>query len=288
MGFQSQNKEGDSVMSEFKYISEATGETFELDGDLNFAQTALSVRGSKSDYELGYRSIESESMPARSASLEITFLDLDEADRFVSIIDADAEQNIPGKLVADAWEQRAALRGFDPSDLTPTKLKASTECCLLDGVWRKPKLVHMLPNSGDSQGTKRYAYEYPYKYASEYGSRNIEVMSKKSVAFQMCIFGPAKNPTIRIADNLYKINVAIPNGGYLLLDARDCSATLVSANGYKDDVYSSCARGQGEGCGEYAWERIPPGASSVSWDDTFGFDLTIFEERSAPPFGRQS
>lgn len=23
----------------------------------------------------------------------------------------------------------------------------------------------------------------------------------------------------------------------------------------------------------------------VSWDDTFGFDLTIFEERSAPPFG---
>lgn len=272
-------------MGRFKYVSEATGETFELDGNLNFAQTALSVRGSKSDYELGYRSIESESMPARSASLEITFLNLNEADRLVSIIDADRERNIPGRLIADKWEQRAALRGLDPSELTPSKLKASTECCLLDGVWRKPRLLHMLPNSGDSEGTKRYTYQYPYRYASEYGSRSITVLSKKSVAFLMCIFGFVRNPTIRIARNVYTVNVTIPKGGYLLLDGRDCSATLVTADGVKSDVYALCVRGQGEGCGTYAWERIPAGSSPVSWDDTFGFDLTIFEERSAPPFG---
>lgn len=79
-------------------------------------------------------------MPARSALLEITFLNLNEADRLVSIIDADRERNIPGRLIADKWEQRAALRGLDPSELTPSKLKASTECCLFDGVWRKPRL----------------------------------------------------------------------------------------------------------------------------------------------------
>lgn len=274
-------------MGRLRYISEATGEVFELDGDLNFAQTALSIRGSKSDYELGYRSIESESTPARMASLEITFLDLDEADRLVSIIDAEVEHNVPGKLIADEWEQRTALRGFDASELTPIQLKASVDCCLLDGIWRKPKVLHMLPGSGDSQGTKRYEYAYPYRYGSESGSKSIAVSSKKSVAFMMCIFGPVKNPTIRIANNVYKVNVVVSSGGYLLLDARDCSAMLVSADGERRDVYSSCVRGQGEGCGEYAWERIPTGSSLVSWDDAFGFDLTIYEERSAPPFGRR-
>lgn len=272
-------------MGRLKYISGASGETFELDGELSFAQTALGIRGSESDYELGFRDIESESMPARKATLDVTFLDLDEADRLVSIKDADRALKAPGTIVADGWEQRAYLGNFIPNELTTFTLKASVGCDLLDGCWRKGRLLHMFPNSGDMEGTKRYPYKYPYRYASEYGARSVTVNTKKPIAFLMCIFGFVRNPSIRIANNTYKANVTVPKGGYLLIDARDSSATLVAADGLRTDVYNSCVRGQGEGSGEYAWEKIPAGTSFARWDDTFGFDLTLFEESSAPPFG---
>ncbi len=272
-------------MGKLIYRCGASNNEIELDGPLVFAGTALGIRNSKITYALGYRSVQSFSRPARAGTVDISFTDLKEADRIVRLIDADIAAEKPGVFVADGWEQRGYIACIDPNELTPQMLTAQAECLLLDGSWVKPRLFHLFPSSGDATGTKRYAYRYPYRYASEYGVRAVTVDSLISVAFKMCIFGYVRNPTIRIANNVYRCNVTVPDGGYLLIDSRDSSALLVGRNGERSNVYSSCERGTGEGCGNYAWERIPPGTSLASWNDTFGFDLTLFEEISAPPFG---
>lgn len=272
-------------MGSLVYECGATNASIELDGPLTYAGTAIGLRGSKIAYTLGYRSVQSVSRPAREASVTATFLDKSEADRMVRLMDADIAAKTPGTFVADGWEQRGYLACLEPTDLTETTLTAQLECLLLDGVWMKPKLLHLFPSSGDATGTKRYAYRRPYRYASEYGVRPITVDSLTPVAFKMVIFGYARKPNIRIGSNVYRYDVTVPEGGYLLVDSRDCSATLVGRSGEKSNVYSSCERGTGEGCGSYAWERIPSGTSFASWNDTFGFDLTVFEEISAPPFG---
>lgn len=271
-------------MSRFAYIC-SSGIEIELDGPITFAGTALGIRGSKTTYTLGYRSVQSFSRPARSGTVDATFTDLSEADRLVRLMDADIATKTPGTFVADGWEQRGYIACLNPTDLTPQMLTAQLECLLLDGVWMKPKLMHLFPSSGDATGTKRYAYKYPYRYASEYGVRAITVDSLTPAAFKMCIFGYVRNPIIRIADNVYRFDITVPQGGYLIVDSRDSTATLVGRNGEKTNAYSSCERGTGEGCGTYAWQRIPSGTSFAYWNDTFGFDLTVFEEISAPPIG---
>ncbi len=272
-------------MGDLLYKCGATGAVVELDGPITFAGTALGIRASKLTYALGYRSIQSVSRPARSGTIEADFTDLEDADRLVRLIDADVAARTPGTFVAKGWEQRGFLACLEPTDLTPSHLTARLECLLLDGVWVKPKLVHLFPSSGDATGTKCYPYRYAYRYASEYGVRSVTVDSLIPVAFRMCIFGYVRSPRIRIADNVYHFDVTVPEGGYLLVDSRDSSAVLVGRAGDRTNVYGQCERGTGEGCGSYAWERIPPGSSLVSWSDGFGFDLTVFEEISTPPFG---
>lgn len=272
-------------MGRLSYICGSTGDTFDLDGEISYAGTALGLRGSRITYTLGYRSLLTMSNPARSVTIDVYFDSKDDADRLVSLVDADTLNKTPGTFIADGWEQKGYISSLEPLDITSNNAKITLECILLDGVWRRSRLVHMFPSSGDSQGSKTYTYEYPYRYASEYGVRSVTVDSLASVSFSMTIFGYAKNPIIRIGNNVYRFDVTISEGGYLLVDSRDCTAVLVGKQGERSNAYSKCERGTGEGCGTYAWERIPSGTSLVSWNDSFGFDLVLYEERSAPPFG---
>lgn len=275
-------------MGDLIYRCGASDNIIELDGPLIFAGTALGMRFSHLAYTLGYRSLQSASRPAKGGTVDMTFLDLDEADRLVRLMDADISAKKPGTFETKGWEQRGYIGPLNPTELAPNILKAQVEFILLDGVWRKARLMHLFPSSGDATGSKRYTYRYPYRYASEYGVRTITVESLTPVAFKMCIFGYVRNPVIRIGGNVYRFGVTVPEGGYLLVDSRDCSAIVTDRYGNQEDVYSDCERGTGEGCGTYAWERIPAGSSFASWNDTFGFDLTLFEEISAPPFGSES
>lgn len=272
-------------MGELRYVSAVTGDTIELDGPVTATDGALAIRATDPDITMGYRSIESSTHPAATHNVDAVFTDKDELDRVVSVIDADRAAMKPGVFYAAGCQQRGYLVSQVPKKISPASVEASVGFALLDGVWHRPRLLHLFPGSGDSEGTKRYAYRYPYRYASEFGVRPIDVISKVPVTFLMCIFGYVRNPSVKIAGNTYKVECTVPAGGYLLLDARDCSATLVGADGAKTDVFNLCKRGTGQGCGTYAWERIPAGASDAVWDDTFGFDLTLFEESSAPPFG---
>lgn len=272
-------------MGELRYVSKATGETVELDGPVTATDAALAIRGTLGDMSLGFRSVEYWTSPADSFKVDAAFTDKGELDRIVSIIDADKHAKTPGTLYAAGCEQRGFIAGIEPKRISPSSVEGSMTIALLDGAWYKPRLIHMFPGSGEGEGTKKYPYKRPYRYASEFGIRAVGVSCKVPVNFLMCIFGYARNPKVKIGSNVYEVDVTVPVGGYLLLDSRDCTGTLVGPDGAKTNVFHECRRGTGVGCGTYAWERIPAGMSNATWNDTFGFDLTLFEESSSPPFG---
>lgn len=43
-------------------------------------------------------------------------------------------------------------------------------------------------------------------------------------------------------------------------------------------------RGEGAGSGSYCFEPLRPGTSTVSWDGSFGFDITHYQEEGEPPW----
>ena len=57
---------------------------------------------------------------------------------------------------------------------------------------------------------------------------------------------------------------------------------VVAADGTTMDAFSKAHRGSGVGSGEYIFEHVPVGTSEISWDNSFGFDLTLYEEEGEP------
>lgn len=271
-------------MGELRYESGSTHEVVEMDGPAVFTDGAVGLRSFTPSYSVGYRSVSGYTSPATVKTVEVKFRDPSDADRLVDIINADMSVEKPGTITAAGWSQRGYIARLEPTEIRPSIIKATLDCVLLDGVWRKPQLFHLFPESGDRDGTKVYSYTYPYRYSAEFGSRYVSIGSKTPSPFTMCIFGFTSNPSIKIGENVYTFETDVPQDGYLLVDSRDFTATIVYADGARVDAYSSVVRGAGEGCGTYGFERIPAGYSHVIWNDMFGFDLTLFHERGAPPY----
>lgn len=264
----------------------SAGDVVALDGPAIWSGTALGVRGSRWGYELGSASIRYQARTAREEQLSVGSMDGAALDRALAVFDADVATGRPGTLRAGEWEQRAYVTSCSPSSSRRGAARLDLGVVLLDGVWRRPEAYRMFPQSGDANGTKLYPYRYPYRYASDFGVRYVDALGDPTEPpWTMVIYGYAVSPQVTIAGNVHQFNVTVPEGGYLLVDSRpDPTVTLVTADGLRTDAFGCAVRGTGEGCGTYAFQRIPRGKPEVRWNDSFGFDLTVWHERGAPPY----
>lgn len=271
--------------SRLAYIG-STGERFELDGDLTYVGTALGIRGRKWDYALGRRNISSQSRKAREASLEASFTDLAEADRWCRVTDRDVAYGTPGRLEGPGgWSQRCYVIGQEPSERYHGYMRADVDVLLLDGVWRRLVSESFGRGTLETDYGKGYEYGYPYDYGPSNSARTYEVDSAAPCPLRLVIYGYAVQPAVTIGGNLYSFDVTVPTGGYLLVDTRpDPTVTLVTADGRSSDAFACARRGAGKGSGQYAFEPLQPGLNTVSWDDSFGFDLGAYLEHSELPW----
>lgn len=271
-------------MHALKYVS-ASGLEVEMDGPSTWSGTALDMRANKWDYELGARRLKRALRKAWASEVEVYFGDQRDADRAVSIFDADVRAGAPGMFHANGCEQPGYCLGLTGTDLTRSGLRASLQVALLDGTWRSPETYHLFPQSGDVNGTKVYGYTYPYTYGSSLGVRYLAIDDMLPIAWKMVIYGYAVTPQLTIGGNVYQFDVTVPDGGYLEVDisSADPTVRLVTADGASMDAFDCAHRGSGPGCGAYAFERISPGRQPVYWNDSFGTDLTVYHEMGCPP-----
>lgn len=270
--------------SRLTYVG-SSGASVELDGPLTYVGTALGVRGRTWGYELGRSGITSQSRQAREASLTADFLSLSEADRARGVFDADVAAGTPGRLVSGEWSQRAYVVAQEPSDRMGGWMRADLTVLLLDGVWRAPVAYSFAPSSLASDYGKAYPYLYPYDYGPPSPARTIEVAAPAACPFRLVVYGRAVQPAVTIGGNLYQFEATVPAGGYLLCDTRpDPTVEVVTADGLRTDAFASAHRGGGIGSGDYAFQPIAPGSQLVSWDDSFGFDLTVYREEGELPW----
>lgn len=92
----------------------------------------------------------------------------------------------------------------------------------------------------------------------------------------LAIRGPHDAPSVEIGDNVYSINYAIPEGGYIHIDGIKRTATLhypdgteQNVFGYRDTAYN-------------LFEQLPPGAHEVTFNGTNPITITLFSERGEP------
>ena len=275
-------------MHRLSYVSGTGGAEACLDCRSALAGTAAGIRGREWDYSIGYMSLSGVTRAARECSLSVSFMRLASADELRRLADRDVAMATPGTLAIDGWSQRAYITAADPSSISRAHMAAKLTVVLLDGVWRKGHTIafeQLTATSGDGEFLD-LPYDLPYDLGVPSTRRYVDVGEWGAAPLRFVVYGPCVNPAVRIDGNWYRVDVTVPDGGYLVVDpiATPRSVTLVAADGSTTDAFAKARRGNGSGSGEYIFQPASPGVHEVEWDRSFGFDLTWYEEEGEPPW----
>lgn len=219
----------------------------------------------------------------RSIPLVVHGATADEAtaakNRLHEIAEADIMAVIPGKIIVGDYYTTGFIKASAKANYMRLQKHAKITLTLLsdDPAWYRDETHSFFLSSGDVAPVEGmgYPYDYPYDYAGT-KARTINCDSVGSNAFRMRIYGPAVNPSVSIGGHIYAINGTIAAKESLLIDGQKKTITLTRADGSKVNWFSARNRES------YVFQEIPPGQHTVSWNETFGFDLTIIEKRSEP------
>lgn len=122
-------------------------------------------------------------------------------------------------------------------------------------------------------------YPYDYEYDYFYGNPGTAVWQTGfpfQSKFRLTIYGAVNNPRIQINGYPYQVNDMLSEGEYLVIDSRNNSVIKHTESGQEINVFDYRDKVRS------IFEPIPGGNLTLNWTGAFGFDLTLYEERSEP------
>lgn len=235
------------------------------------------------NYEIGYRALATASRGAREVSFKAFFANMAQADAFRRCADTDMQNGTPGTIYVNDWFQRCFVVASEVDGIGDNFFATKLTLVLLDGVWRRGTTTAFVPvrNSADYEFLD-LPHDLPYDLGATQPLQYAINPGYSGSPAKFVVYGPAVNPSVRLAGNLYQVDVTVPEGGYMDIDPLRRTVTVVATDGSTMDAFSKAHRGSGAGSGEYIFERVPVGTSEISWDNSFGFDLTLYEEEGEP------
>lgn len=149
--------------------------------------------------------------------------------------------------------------------------------------WIRKRTKHFSFRSEEAEKSDflNYPYNYPYNYTRRWTTQKIINESMAPCDFILRIYGVAEDPYVMIGDNLYQVNVTVPNGSRLEINSREQTIEIIDSVGRITNAYDARKLGK-KGRGNYIFEKIPVGYSAVLWANDFIFDLVLIEERGVP------
>lgn len=196
------------------------------------------------------------------------------------VLDKDCITETAGRLYCDEYYVKCFFaKSVKPKKVLGTLQTTVNFTVVIDGSgWIREKQYLIKPYmEGVSETTGGdFAHDYPMDYARELPTKRIVNDGIAPVNFELVVYGPCENPEIVIGGNMYKVNTSLVAGEYMKVNSITKKVYKVKANGEQISVFNLRDRDN------YIFEKIVPGINDVSWDGTFGFDITILEERSEP------
>lgn len=198
----------------------------------------------------------------------------------LDIAEVDIAAVKPGKLYINGYYTYGWISGSVKSDFLMTKRHAKNSLTFVsDSAWYK-ETKHVFAagmDSGISNGAGTdYPYDYRYDYAQTASGRIITCGGVGDSAFKLRIYGQATSPAVSVNGHQYRVNGTVNPGESLLIDSANRTITLTTASGTPINWFDKRDRQH------YIFQPIKPGMNTITWVGTFGFDLTVVEERSEP------
>ena len=201
--------------------------------------------------------------------------------RLLELAETDIEAMLPGKIYVGEYYTNGYITASKKSNYLINRRLCNIDLTLTsdDLMWyREQKHSFILgADSANNIGVgSDYPYDYSYDFAATAKGRSIVCDSVRGSAFKLLIYGEATNPVVTIGNHVYAINGSVGVGESLLIDSLSKTITLTTATGAKIKWFDKRSRDS------YIFEPIQPGQSMITWNGSFGFDLTVIEKRSEP------
>lgn len=134
--------------------------------------------------------------------------------------------------------------------------------------------------AGKATGFLDYNYDYNYNYTqAATGNEVWNIEHYAPCKFKLTVYGPVSNPRIIINDNVYEVDDTLENHDYIVID---------SFKNQKNTITKFTSSGQQLNLLNLRYKKssvftpIFPNNIKINWNGTFGFDLTLYLERSEP------
>lgn len=196
------------------------------------------------------------------------------------IFEKDIIRNSPGKLyVGDTYmwcycysgEAKEYEDEFYASDYEIGIIQAKP-------FWvKEEKFTFEKYNENETSNFLEYPYDYKFDYmGTQKGTSAIEIDHYSESEFKMIIYGPVVNPQIIIGSHTYQIRTVVEENEYLMIDSGERTVIRVQQDGTNINEFDN------RNFESSVFEKIKFGKQNVNWSGEFGFDITVFKERSAP------
>lgn len=125
-----------------------------------------------------------------------------------------------------------------------------------------------------------FDFDFEYDYTPPAAGSSLWVRDFPFASeFQMIVYGPVASPHVLIDGHVYEFYDTLLSGEYAIIDSRKNTITKVTTSGQEVNIFDKRNKNVS------IFENIPGGTLTVNWSGSFGFDLTIYEERSEPHSG---
>lgn len=158
--------------------------------------------------------------------------------------------------------------------------------------WIEEQTLSINPINGSSSSSetdKGYdaSYPYSYSYAPSPTAQFMHIDHYADSNFKLIVYGPTDEVSITIADHLYKVNHALTQHQYMVIDSRETTSAdkrcyMVNAQGVETNVFNDRDESSA------LFQKIPSGDIIIDYARTYGIELTVYKERSEPRVANDS
>lgn len=159
--------------------------------------------------------------------------------------------------------------------------------------WIEEQNVIIRPSEASTEGfpedvkgypeSRGFVYGYNPKYSYPYAKTavSLRVDSAMPANFRAVAYGPTPKVSFTISGHLYEVNYSLRAGQVMIIDSRDFMpiterCMVINENGTTINVFDD------RNPNSLLFEKVPNGEIVINYSRTYGIDLTLYQERSAP------
>lgn len=200
-------------------------------------------------------------------------------DHFHETIEQDILDGIPGRLYVGKTYMNCYIIASAKTnwEYDINVLDNDIELISENSFWITEKTFFFQQSDSSNQGTS-FPFDFPFDFAgTTKGNSMLNNDHYAEADFRMTIYGSCMNPQITIGGYTYSVNTTVEENEYLIINSREGTVIRVQQDGTHVNEFNNRSTAE-----KGVFRKIPAGNLNVNWSGDFGFDITLYQERSEP------